>query len=191
MNQRKKSSGGVAELPRPTVRPSRASDPFRAEFDRFRTLTAASARRLPISWDERRPCLEDRTEHCAFDRHYIYHTAWAARILATSRPARHVDISSSLYFSAIASAFVPIDYYEYRPVNIHLPNLRAATADLHDLPFTDTSVASLSCMHVVEHIGLGRYGDDLDPDGDLKAIAELQRVLAPDGSLLFVVPVGR
>ncbi len=33
-------------------------------------------------------------------------------------------------------------------------------------------------MHVVEHVGLGRYGDPLDPDGDLKAIAELKRVTA-------------
>ncbi|HWW74963.1 MAG TPA: DUF268 domain-containing protein, partial [Pyrinomonadaceae bacterium] len=48
-----------------------------------------------------------------------------------------------------------------------------------------------SCMHVVEHVGLGRYGDPLDPEGDLKAIAELRRVLAPGGTLLFVVPIGR
>ena len=46
-------------------------------------------------------------------------------------------------------------------------------------------------MHVVEHIGLGRYGDPVDYDGDLKAIAELQRVLAPGGNLFFVVPVGQ
>ena len=46
-------------------------------------------------------------------------------------------------------------------------------------------------MHTVEHIGLGRYGDPLDPDGDLKAIAELKRVLAVGGDLLFVVPIGR
>jgi hypothetical protein len=45
-------------------------------------------------------------------------------------------------------------------------------------------------MHVVEHIGLGRYGDTLDPQGDLKAIAELKRVLAVGGHLLFVVPIG-
>jgi SAM-dependent methyltransferase len=46
-------------------------------------------------------------------------------------------------------------------------------------------------MHVVEHVGLGRYGDPLDPEGDLKAMRELTRVLAPGGTLLFVVPVGR
>ncbi len=46
-------------------------------------------------------------------------------------------------------------------------------------------------MHTVEHIGLGRYGDPLDPDGDLKAVSELKRVTAPSGDILFVVPVGK
>ena len=46
-------------------------------------------------------------------------------------------------------------------------------------------------MHVVEHVGLGRYGDPIDPEGDLKAIAELIRVLAKGGNLLFVVPIGK
>ena len=46
-------------------------------------------------------------------------------------------------------------------------------------------------MHVVEHVGLGRYGDRLDAAGDLAAMQELERVLAPGGNLLLVVPVGQ
>ena len=46
-------------------------------------------------------------------------------------------------------------------------------------------------MHVVEHVGLGRYNDPIDPDGDLKAMAELQRVLSKGGNLLFAVPIGK
>ena len=46
-------------------------------------------------------------------------------------------------------------------------------------------------MHVIEHVGLGRYGDALDPQGDRKAMAELSRVLAPGGVFLFATPVGR
>ena len=74
---------------------------------------------------------------------------------------------------------------------MRLDNLETGTADLLALPFEDCSIPSLSCMHVVEHVGLGRYGDPLDPDGDLKAIAELKRVLSVGGTLLFVVPVGK
>jgi SAM-dependent methyltransferase len=162
---------------------------FRADFERFRAMTAEP--RFELDWDDRLPCLGDRTPATGFDRHYVYHTAWAMRVLARVRPAEHVDVASSLYFAALASAVVPVRYFEYRSVDLRLPGLSCGQADLRRLPFADHSVPSLSCMHVVEHVGLGRYGDPLDPGGDLKAMAELRRVLAPGGSLLFVVPVGR
>lgn len=146
---------------------------------------------LVIRWSERYPCLDDNTGGTGFDRHYVYHTAWAARVLAETRPSKHVDISSSLNFCSIASAFVPIEFYDYRPADLSLGNLSSLPGNLLKLSFPDNSVHSLSSMHVVEHVGLGRYGDPLDPDGDLKAIGELKRVLAYGGTLLFVVPVGR
>jgi SAM-dependent methyltransferase len=177
--------------PPAAVPPVAAPDEFERDFQRFKELSDRAVRRMPLKWEDRRPCLGERTERCAFDRHYVYHTAWAARVLAILNPKLHVDISSSLYFSAIASAFVPVDYYEYRPVKLSLDNFRSRTADLLALPFRDKTVPSLSCMHAVEHVGLGRYGDPLDAEGDLKAMAELQRVLAPGGSLIFVVPVGK
>ncbi|HEX6625090.1 MAG TPA: DUF268 domain-containing protein [Pyrinomonadaceae bacterium] len=152
---------------------------------------AGGSRRLPLRWGDRHPCLYDNTGGTGFDRHYVYHPAWAARVLARTKPAAHVDISSALSFSSLLSAFIPVRFYDYRPADLKLSNLTSEAADLLALPFEDDSIASLSCMHVVEHVGLGRYGDPLDPDGDLKAMAELERVLAPEGTLLFVVPVGR
>jgi SAM-dependent methyltransferase len=136
------------------------------------------------------PCLNDATATTGFDAHYIYHTSWAARIVIRQNPEYHVDISSSLYFVALTSAVVPVIFYDYRPAEITLPGLECQSADITNLPFEDNSVKSLSCMHVMEHIGLGRYGDPFDPKGDLKGIAELERVLSPGGSLLFVVPIG-
>ncbi len=136
-------------------------------------------------------CIDERTPSLDFDPHYMLHTSWAARVLAETRPVKHVDISSSLYFATIASAFVPIEFYDYRPAPISLSGLNSQAADATKLPFPDNSIDSLSCMHVVEHIGLGRYGDPIDPDGDLKAINELKRVVTPGGQLLFVVPMGR
>lgn len=137
------------------------------------------------------PRLGEATENSGFDHHYIFHPAWAARILARSNPEFHIDIGSTMSFAAFISAFIPIKFYDYRPADLSvLSGLESGKADLLNLPFTDNSVKSLSCMHVVEHVGLGRYGDRLDPEGDLKAIKELKRVLALGGSLLFVVPIG-
>jgi hypothetical protein len=156
----------------------------------YLTLRAETRPRFLLRWRDRLLFLRDATGYTAFDRHYVFHTAWASRVLARTRPALHTDISSSLYFVAIASAFVPIKFFDYRPVKLGLNGLTAESADLCSLPFEDNSIESLSCMHVVEHVGLGRYGDPIDYDGDLKAVAELQRVLAPSGQLLFVVPIG-
>jgi hypothetical protein len=137
------------------------------------------------------PCLDDDTTYTGFDRHYIYHPAWAARILSKTKPKKHIDISSTLSFSSIISAFIPTEFYDIRSANLILTNLKSKSADLTRLPFKDGSIGSLSCMHTVEHVGLGRYGDPIDPDGDVKAIEELIRVTAVDGNLLFVVPVGK
>jgi predicted SAM-dependent methyltransferase len=89
------------------------------------------------------------------------------------------------------SAFMPFEYCEFRDVGVQLENLDCRVTDLERLPFADESIESVSCMHVVEHIGLGRYGDRLDPDGDIKAMRELERTVAAGGNLLFVVPVGK
>jgi SAM-dependent methyltransferase len=164
---------------------------FIDDFLHFKKLAGGKATRFSCLWQDRRPCLKDKTKTTSFDSHYIYHLAWATRILAQNKPSMHIDISSSLYFSALVSAFFPVRFFDYRPANLLLDKLTTEAADLCALPFADQSVSSLSCMHVVEHIGLGRYGDQLDPEGDLKAVAELTRVLAPGGNLLFVVPVGK
>lgn len=163
---------------------------FMGEVISFRRMSRTYPRRFTMGWRDLYPCLDDRTTGTSFDSHYIYHPAWAARIIAETAPAHHVDISSSLSFCTIISAFVPVTFYDYRPAELNLSNLSSKPADLLALPFQDESIPSISCMHVVEHVGLGRYGDPLDPQGDLKAMAELKRVLAPGGLLLFVVPVG-
>jgi len=137
------------------------------------------------------PCVKDKTIKTGFDRHYVYHTSWAARKVKEINPEFHTDISSSLFFAGIVSAFVPVKFYDYRPADLILKNFESSQADLLNLPFENDSVKSLSCMHVVEHIGLGRYGDILDYDGDIKAMNELKRVLAVNGNLLFVVPMGK
>jgi SAM-dependent methyltransferase len=160
------------------------------EFNAFENLASGSSRKLPLEWEDRYLCFDDKTTETGFDRHYIYHPAWAARVLAKSRPSEHVDISSTIEFSTLISAFLPVRFFDFRPAFIHLSGLTIDFANLLELPFDDLSISSLSCMHVLEHVGLGRYGDKLDPDGDIKAIKELCRVLSIGGNLLIAVPVG-
>lgn len=158
------------------------------EFFRFRKM---NQQRYKVRFRDAYPCLKDKIQSTPFDHHYTYHPAWAARVLARTKPELHVDISSILSFNVVLSAFVPVKFYDYRPADLQLSNLESGFADLKHLPFPENSIQSLSCMHTIEHIGLGRYGDELDANGDLKAIAELKRVLRPDGDLLFVTPVGK
>lgn len=164
---------------------------FFQEYARFRRLLASAEPRLEMPWSDRWPCMWERTASMGFEPHYLFHPAWAARVLAGLRPERHVDISSTLPFVTMLSAFIPVDYYEYRPTELGLSGLTSHHADLLALPFADGAIPSLSCMHTLEHVGLGRYGDPMDPDGDLKAAAELNRVLAPGGNVLIAVPMGR
>ncbi|RPI74660.1 MAG: DUF268 domain-containing protein [Desulfobacteraceae bacterium] len=161
---------------------------FIREFRLFKEKNESD--RFPIEWLDRDPCLDDKIPSQDFDRHHLLHTAWAARILANLKPTEHVDISSFLYFSTLVSAFIPIRYYDLHPPRFALNGLKIEKADLIDLPFANSSIRSLSCMHVLEHIGLGRYNDPIDPQADLKAIVELKRVLTPGGYLLLVVPIG-
>lgn len=148
-------------------------------------------RRFSIRFFDFFPCIKDKTIKTNFDAHYVYHTAWAIRKVKEINPEKHIDISSSLFFSSALSAFIETDFYDLRPVRLNLSNLSSNAGNLLSLPFADASIKSLSCMHTIEHVGLGRYGDKIDPDGDLKAIKELIRVLATGGSLIFVVPIGK
>ncbi len=137
------------------------------------------------------PCLDDKTEKTAFEKQYVYHAAWATRTVRNINPDKHTDFGSILYFGTILSAFIPVDFYDYRPANLELSGLNSKFGDLTNLEIESNSLQSVSCMHTLEHVGLGRYGDPIDPDGDLKAIDNLKRVVAVGGSLLVVVPMGK
>jgi SAM-dependent methyltransferase len=89
------------------------------------------------------------------------------------------------------TALTAVTFVDIRPLEVDIEGLQPVAGSVLALPFADRSLESVSCLHVAEHIGLGRYGDPLDPAGTRKAAAELQRVLAPGGQLLFSLPVGR
>lgn len=166
--------------------------PFLSDFITFKKLQKKtnSDAQFKMEISNLFPILSEKTSTTKFDRHYIFHTAWAARVVKKLNPKEHIDISSSLYFCSIVSAFLPVKFYDYRPADLSLSNLSSEAGDLMSLPFANNSIETISCMHVIEHIGLGRYGDPLDPNGDVKAINELKRVTQKNGYIIFVTPVG-
>lgn len=137
------------------------------------------------------PCLMDRVSHTPFDPHYFYQAAWMARNLAKAKPEGHVDVGSDIGMLGVLSAYVPILFVDYRPLHVRQEGLAPIAGDVTRLPFANSSLSSLSCLHVIEHIGLGRYGDEIDPAGCFSGLSELERVLARGGRLYLSTPVGR
>jgi len=160
---------------------------FFLDFLRYRKRASGEVTRLRDAY----PCLLDRTTRTPFDPHYLYQGAWLARRLARDRPAMHVDVASSVLMISVLSGQVPIVFVDYRPLAAMLAGVTPVAGNITGLPFADGSIASLSSLHVVEHVGLGRYGDPLNPEGSRQALRELARVLAPGGRLYLSVPVGR
>eukprot|EP00802_Teleaulax_amphioxeia_P015233 Tamp_15320.p1 GENE.Tamp_15320~~Tamp_15320.p1 ORF type:complete len:258 (+),score=28.20 Tamp_15320:506-1279(+) len=83
---------------------------------------------------------------------------------------------------------------EHNVVDYRHPALHAYThaaffaAATIESPETFDVMLSLSSF---EHDGLGRYGDALDPDGDLRSMTEAARILRPGGVMILAVPIAK
>ena len=135
------------------------------------------------------PCIYDKTKTTAIDYVYFYQDAWCAKKIFENKPAHHFDIASKVDLVGIVSQFTPTTMIDIRPISVHLENLSFTKGDITNLPMKDSSIYSLSSICVIEHIGLGRYGDTLDPFGTEKAATELTRVMIRDGNLYISLPI--
>ncbi len=82
----------------------------------------------------------------------------------------HLDIGSEIKWVGLLSTITRVTFIDSRPFKSDLDNLSIRKRDILSLPYENDSIKSLSCLHVAEHIGLGRYGDNLDPDGTKKPV---------------------
>lgn len=137
------------------------------------------------------PCLDERTATTSFDTHYFYQDIWAFRKIMTSSVKRHVDVGSKVDYVGFLSTITQVTFIDIRPLVTELAHLESKAGSILQMPYADSAISSLSCLHVAEHVGLGRYGDPLDHLGTMKACHELQRVLAPGGNLYFGLPIGK
>lgn len=139
------------------------------------------------------PCLEEKDgESGIIAEHYFLQDLFVAQKIFQINPSRHVDIGSRIDgFVAHVASFSEIEVFDVRGQNLDIANIRFTRADLtaEDFSFVDYC-DSLSCLHAMEHFGLGRYGDRLNYRGHLVGWDNMFRMLKQGGKFYFSVPIG-
>jgi SAM-dependent methyltransferase len=139
------------------------------------------------------PCLSERSDQSGATKdHYFQQDLRVARRVFELNPVRHFDVGSRIDgFVAHVATFRPIEVFDIRPMTSAIHNVTFRQADLMclDEGFLECT-DSLSCLHTIEHFGLGRYGDPVDFDGFDKGLRNLRRMLKPYGRFHFSTPMG-
>jgi len=145
-----------------------------------------------IEFEDSLPKIFDSTYQSTFDSHYFYQAIWAFENIKYSSPTLHLDIGSDIKFVGLLSTIYPVIFLDYRPIKTsNTPGLRNLCGDILALPFANNSISSITCLHVIEHIGLGRYGEPLKNDGSIRAFHEISRIVKPGGFFYLSIPIGR
>ena len=145
------------------------------------------------------PCLGDRYKESGSTKNeYFWQDLLVAQRIFRENPIRHVDVGSRIDgFVAHVASFRDIEAFDIRPATSLIPNVMFRQADLMSVDAVNALCGahigycdSLSCLHAIEHFGLGRYGDAVDPVGFLRGIENLSKLLVPGGRLYLSTPIG-
>jgi hypothetical protein len=140
------------------------------------------------------PCLHDRFENSGtVNSEYFWQDLFVAQKIFSSTPSLHCDIGSRIDgFVAHVASFRILEVIDIRPSPHVIPNVKFTRMDLmaDDMEIIN-QYDSISCLHALEHFGLGRYGDLIDPSGWKKGLNNIVSILAIDGVLYLSVPVGK
>lgn len=135
----------------------------------------------------------DRTGNAGIaSGHYFHQDLLVARAIYARRPDIHVDVGSAIYgFVSHVASFRDIRVMDIRPLRSTTDGISFIQQDVMNLgPEYFGYADSVSCLHALEHFGLGRYGDPIDYDGWRSGLQGLTRLLQPGGNLYLGVPTG-
>ena len=136
--------------------------------------------------------IKDFSAKAGEDRgHYFHQDLLVARLVHDHKPKRHIDIGSRVDgFVAHVASFRQIEVFDIRPLgeSVH-KNIVFRQADLMNSDL-DEKTDSLSCLHAIEHFGLGRYSDPIDVNGHTRGISNLVRLIEQGGRLYISFPIG-
>lgn len=133
------------------------------------------------------------------DGHYFYMDILVAKKILENNPEHHYDIGSRIegLISHLIAMDIDTTMIDIRPLPVKNAGCGIAKLDFIQGDATnletieDNSIESLSSLHAVEHFGLGRYGDTVNPNACFAAMHSMGRVLKQGGYLYFGVPVGK
>jgi SAM-dependent methyltransferase len=91
----------------------------------------------------------------------------------------------------LAAGIEQCTVFEIRPVEVNDDRVDVRVQDLTYAETVRPEFDLVTCLSTIEHVGLGRYGDRLDPWGDVKLARNLEQLLRPGGIALLSFPVGR
>jgi hypothetical protein len=164
-----------------------------AVINDYRVLKNQLKKSKDFKITKRFPILSDRTEQSAvFSEFYFYQDLYIAQRIFKNKPEKHVDIWSRIDgFVAHVATFREIELLDIRPFDKPISNVIFKQADLMELQknmedYTD----SISSLSVIEHFGLGRYGDKIDKDWHLKGLKSIHKILKKWWKFYFSVPIG-
>ena len=133
---------------------------------------------------------EFRDDSQAHPVHYrTYECEFASEQITLIKPGEILDVGSYRDWLAGVMAHYLVTTVDVRDRSSNLSNENIVNQDVRSLELEDNSIDMVTTLHTIEHFGLGRYGDEFDPDGDRKAISNFLRVIKPGGYFLFSVPV--
>lgn len=124
--------------------------------------------------------------------HYFHQGLLVAQFIHQRNPHTHIDIGSRIDgFVARVAAVRKITVMDVRALDdCDHPNISFLQADLMDASNSPANIAdSISCLHAIEHFGLGRYGDPHDPRGHIAGFHNILRMLRPGGTLYISFPI--
>lgn len=165
--------------------------PFLSDYKKFNNQFQQQADFKSIGFY---PLLADRYDAAGVaSGHYFHQDLYVARKIFEANPQRHVDVGSRIDgFVAHVASFREIEIIDIRHIENKSKNIKFMQADLMDNSFGfPDKTPSLSCLHAIEHFGLGRYGDPIDLEGHKKGIKNLVSCLTNGGTLYLSTPVGR
>lgn len=140
------------------------------------------------------PCDTDRFMSAGSLTQYFWQDLWASRLIYDRNPKVHYDIGSRIdgFIAHLSSFREETILIDIRPMDKEIPRVKFHQDDATNLDnIKDNTVESLSALCSLEHFGLGRYGDPIDPDACFKAFKSIQRVMKKNGYIYIAVPIGK